>query len=49
MSALFYRGTARSDDQPDIEPLTPAHVRDLRLPWLSRFNPSLNSDDSFTG
>jgi ribosomal protein S18 acetylase RimI-like enzyme len=41
MSALFYRGNARSDEQPEIEPLTPARVRDLRLPWLSRFNPSL--------
>lgn len=41
MSALFYRGTARSDDQPEIEPLTAARVRDLRLPWLSRFNTSL--------
>ncbi|HEX8599659.1 MAG TPA: GNAT family N-acetyltransferase [Chloroflexia bacterium] len=41
MSALFYRGNARSDDRPEIEPLTPALVRDLRLPWLSRFNPSL--------
>lgn len=41
MSALFYRGNARSDEQPEIEPLTPATVRDLRLPWLSRFNSSL--------
>lgn len=41
MSALFYRGNARSDDQPEIQQLTPAYVRDLRLPWLSRFNPSL--------
>ncbi|MDQ3928847.1 MAG: GNAT family N-acetyltransferase [Chloroflexota bacterium] len=41
MSALFYRGNARSDEQPEIVPLTPALVRDLRLPWLSRFNHSL--------
>lgn len=41
MSALFYRGTARSDDRPEIEPLTPAAVRELRLPWLSRFNTQL--------
>src|SRR3712207_5102607 len=41
MSALFYRGQARSDDQPAIEPLRAADVRDLRLPWLSRFNTSL--------
>ncbi|HEY0069895.1 MAG TPA: GNAT family N-acetyltransferase [Chloroflexia bacterium] len=41
MSALFHRGNAWSDDQPEIEPLAAGHVRDLRLPWLSRFNAPL--------
>lgn len=41
MAALFYRGPARSDDQPAIAPLGAADTRDLRLPWLSRFNASL--------
>jgi ribosomal protein S18 acetylase RimI-like enzyme len=30
---------AESDENPDIEPLTPAAARALRLPWLSRFSP----------
>ncbi len=33
-------GSAPSDEQPVIEPLTPQNARDLRLPWLSRFNAS---------
>lgn len=28
-----------SDEHPQIEPLRPRDVRDLRLPWLSRFAP----------
>ncbi|MFL5734330.1 MAG: GNAT family N-acetyltransferase [Chloroflexia bacterium] len=31
-------GPALSDEQPDISPLGPEHVRGLRLPWLSRFS-----------
>lgn len=38
--ARFGRGAPQSDDQPEVEPLTPAAARELRLPWLSRFNPT---------
>lgn len=30
---------AESDENPEIEPLTAAAARSLRLPWLSRFSP----------
>jgi GNAT superfamily N-acetyltransferase len=33
-------GSPTSSDDPDIHLLTPSDVRDLRLPWLSRFNSS---------
>lgn len=42
MTALFFRGShTAGGERPEIEPLTPANVRNLRLPWLSRFNATL--------
>lgn len=42
MPAFFSRGIlTQSDEHPAIEPLLPENVRDLRLPWLSRFNTAL--------
>jgi GNAT superfamily N-acetyltransferase len=38
LRARLLWGPQLSDEKPDIEPLTPAAVRDLRLPWLSRFS-----------
>src|SRR5438552_11873278 len=34
-------GPPASDDNPQVELLLPAYVRNLRLPWLSRFDSSL--------
>ena len=38
LRARFQWGTQPSDDNPEIVPLTPSSVRDLRLPWLSHFS-----------
>ncbi len=38
MRARFAWGAPLSDENPDILPLTPDAVGQLRLPWLSRFN-----------
>jgi ribosomal protein S18 acetylase RimI-like enzyme len=37
MSAYFLRRPAISDEHPQVETLRVEQVRDLRLPWLSRF------------
>jgi GNAT superfamily N-acetyltransferase len=39
LRARLRLGPALSDENPQIEPLTPPDVRALRLPWLSRFSP----------
>ena len=40
LRARLRLGVDLSDEHPEIKALTPDDARNLRLPWLSRFNPS---------